>query len=327
MRYSPTCGCVHTAKTERTDTRVGSRGAEAVSIDQPIGKVHVELPQLSCLAPWLGSVCMPRANGQLITPMKGNTMIQNKFKEKIKAGQPVFGFYLGFQSPELVEFMGHAGFDYVFIDAEHFAFGLETTQALARAAELTGMTPIVRVAKNDPEVILGYLETGAFGIIVPHTNTLEEAQAAVRAVKYYPLGSRGAVSSSRAANYGLTQTATEYFAKANRQTVVIALVEEMKGINNLAEILTVEGVDGVSIGAGDLAMSMGFPGEPNHPQVRELVEKARAQIRASDKALGATVTTAEAAKKALADGALYITLSLGTILGQTVRDFLVQAKG
>lgn len=253
-------------------------------------------------------------------------MFTNRFKESIQAGQPVFGFYLHFPSPELVEFMGHAGFDYVFIDAEHFAFGLETTQALVRAANLMDMTPIARVPKNDPELILGYLETGVLGIIVPHTNTPDDAQAAVQAIKYQPLGHRGAGSSSRAANYGLTQTAPEYFEEANRRTLVIALVEEKEGIVNLPQILTVEGVDAVNIGSGDLAMSLGYPGQANHRQVRPLVEQARVQIKASGKALGATVSTAEAAREALADGALFITLSLGKLLGQTVRGFLSQSK-
>ena len=253
-------------------------------------------------------------------------MFTNRFKESISAGRPVFGFYLHFPCPELVEFMGLAGFDYVFIDAEHFAFGLETTQALVRAAQLTGMTPIARVPKNDPELILGYLETGVQGIIVPHTNTADEARAAVQAVKYHPLGHRGAGSTSRAADYGLTQTAPEYFEEANRQTLVIALVEEKAGIENLHEIVTVEGVDAVSIGSGDLAMSLGYPGQANHPQVRPLVEQAKAQIKASGKALGGTVANAEAAQEALAGGALYITLSLGVLMGQTVRGFLAGAK-
>jgi 4-hydroxy-2-oxoheptanedioate aldolase len=254
-------------------------------------------------------------------------MFENKFKAELRAGRPVFGFYLHFPSPELVEFMGHAGFDYVFIDAEHFAFGLETTQALVRAAQLMGMTPIARVPKNDPELILGYLETGVLGVIIPHTNTAEDARAAVRAVKYHPLGNRGAGSRSRAANYGLTQSAPEYFEEANRQTLVIALVEEKEGFKNLPEIVRVEGVDAVSIGSGDLAMSLGFPGHANHPQVRALVEQARAQVKASGKALGATVNSAEAARNALAEGALYITLSLGDLMGKTVREFLTQAKG
>jgi 4-hydroxy-2-oxoheptanedioate aldolase len=251
-------------------------------------------------------------------------MIKNRFKEKIKAGQPAFGFWLNFPSPELVEFMGYTGFDYVLIDAEHFAFGLETTQALVRAAELTGMTPIVRVRKNDQELILGYLETGVRGVVIPHTNTLEDAEAAVRAVKYPPLGTRGAGGMARAANYGLTQTSAAYYAEANRNTMVLPLVEELEGIRNLAQILSVEEVDGVTIGAGDLSLSMGST--QSDPRVSELVEKARAQIEASGKASGVTVASADAARKALADGALYITLALRTLLHQGARDFLNQAR-
>ena len=254
-------------------------------------------------------------------------MYENKFKAKIGAGETAFGFYLYFPSPELVEFMGHVGFDYALIDAEHFAFSMETIQGLARAAQLTGMTPLARMPKNDQELILGYLETGVQGVVIPHTNTAEDACAAVRAVKYYPLGDRGAGSRSRAANYGLTQGATEYFEEANRQTVVIALVEEPEGFRNLPEILDVEGVDCVSLGSGDLAMSMGYPGQSDHPEVQSLIQQAKAQIKASNKVLGATLSSGEAARKARADGALYITLSLGDLLGRTVREFLAQAKG
>lgn len=253
-------------------------------------------------------------------------MFTNRFKESIKGGRPVFGFYLHFPSPELVEFMGYAGFDYVLIDAEHFAFGLETIQALVRAAQLTGMTPIARVPKNDQELILGYLETGVLGIIVPHTNTAKDARAIVRAVKYQPLGNRGAGSKSRAANYGLTQTAPEYFEEANRQTLVIPNVEHKDGFKNLPEILTIEGVDAVQLGSGDLAMSLGLPGQASHPQVRSLVERARTQVIASDKALGVTVTSAQAAQEALAEGALYITLNLNILMGKTIQDFIAQAK-
>lgn len=249
-------------------------------------------------------------------------MIENRCKEKIAAGQPAFGFWLHFPSPELVEFMGFLGLDYVVIDAEHFAFGRETAQSLVRAAQLTGMTPIARVPKNDQELILGYLETGVLGVIVPHTNTAEDAQAAVRAVKYAPLGKRGAGSMARAANYGLTQRPPEYFEEANRQTMVIPLVEEEEGFHNLDEILAVEGLDIIDLGPGDLAMSLGLPGQSNHPRVVEMMEKARAQIRASDKALGATVRTAQAAKKAAAEGALWIDFDLKGVLSQSVRDFL-----
>lgn len=253
-------------------------------------------------------------------------MQKNLFKEKIKMGMPVYGFYLGFPSPELVEFMGYVGFDYVIIDAEHYAFNIETIQDIARASVLTNMTPIVRVPKNDQELILGYLETGIQGIIVPHIHNVAAARAAVEAVKYFPLGNRGAGSGTRTANYGLTQTSTEYFELANNQTVIIALIEDVEGIDNIPEILLVEGIDAVSIGSGDLAMSMGHPGNPNHPEVRSMVEKARANILSSDKALGSLANTSDAAQVAVREGSLFITLSFGAFLGNSMRDFLRNAR-
>lgn len=254
-------------------------------------------------------------------------MFDNKFKAKLRAGQPAFGFYLNFACPELVEFMGHAGYDYVLIDGEHFIFNMETVQSLARAAQLTGMTPVARVPKNDAELILLYLEAGVQGLVIPHVNTAEDAQAAVRAVKYHPLGKRGAGSRTRAANYGLTQSPAEYFEEANRQTMVLALVEEREGFQNLPEILKVEGIDCVSLGSGDLAMSMGLPGQMSHPDVQALIRQARSQVLASDKLLGITTNSAEGARKALGEGASYVTLSLGDLLTRTVRNFLHGARG
>src|SRR5438067_1428762 len=147
-------------------------------------------------------------------------MRTNTLKSKLAAGQPVVGPLLSFNSPELVEFLGLAGFDFVLIDAEHNLVDLDPCLQLVRAADAVGLTPLVRVPRNEPTTILAYLETGAQGIVVPHVRTADDAAAAVRAVKYAPVGRRSSAGSSRAAGYGLTQSAGEYFRAANEQTMV-----------------------------------------------------------------------------------------------------------
>jgi len=127
-------------------------------------------------------------------------MLENPVLKRIKSGEVCHGVYISWPCPDLVEFCGHLGFSWAFIDAEHGSIGRETCENLVRACNIVGMVPIVRVPENNRAVILSYLETGALGIIAPHVNTAADALALVEAVKYAPLGKRGAGSGSRAAN-------------------------------------------------------------------------------------------------------------------------------
>ncbi len=253
-------------------------------------------------------------------------MIMYRFAEKKRTGLPIMGFNLTFPSPDFAEFMGYLGFDYVFIDAEHFSFNMETIQSIARVSELTNMLPIARVPKNDPQMILGYLETGILGIVVPHINTAKDAQEIVDAVKYYPLGKRGANARARTARYGLKQTPAQYFEQANQQSVVITMIEELEGIQNLPEILCVSGVDYIDIGPSDLAMSVGLPGQSDHPQIQDLIKNAKRQIFSSDKGLVASVSTIEAGIQAIKEGAKLIEFNTNNFIKREALEFLQQSR-
>lgn len=246
--------------------------------------------------------------------------LHNPVKKKITEGEVAYGFYLHWPCPDIVEFAGHLGFEWVFIDAEHGPIGPRECTELIRACNVVGLVPIVRVPENNQATILGYLETGAMGIIAPHVNTAADAQALVDAVRYSPMGKRGAGSGTRAANFGVTQTASEYFRRANEVTIVSALVEEEAGVRNLDEILAVEGVDVVGIGAGDLAMSMG------NPDVRKMVDDAEARIAASGKVLDAVVRDAAGARQAVARGARLVAVGIPALLGSAGQSFLAQVR-
>jgi len=250
----------------------------------------------------------------------------NRFSVKKKKGIFRIGFNLTFPSSDLVEFMGQLGFDYVFIDAEHFTFNMETIINISRASELTGMMPIVRVPKNDPQIILGYLETGIKGIVVPHISTVKDAQAVVEAVKYYPIGRRGASGRTRAASYGLKQSLSQYFKHANQQSIVILMIEDLEGIHNLPEILFVPGVDYIDFGLSDLSMSMGFPGQIDHPQILEKINIAKQQINSSNKGLVVSVSTIEAGIQAINDGAELIEFNTNAFIKKEALDFLQQIR-
>lgn len=207
-------------------------------------------------------------------------MRTNTLKQKLRDGKPAFGVMITFPSPPIVEMLGYMGFDWVLIDNEHGSVTVDSAEDMVRAAELTGIAPIVRPVANKPEIIAPFLDRGAWGVQIPHVNTREEAQAAVAACKYFPEGQRGSFSRGRPAEYGLgTTTTPEYFAQANANTLVCLMLEEVEAIKNIDGIVSVQGVDVLFIGSGDLSQSMGYPGQQTHPEVQAWMEQGVKRIR------------------------------------------------
>jgi 4-hydroxy-2-oxoheptanedioate aldolase len=248
-------------------------------------------------------------------------MRHNRAKAMLAAGKPVNVVAPGYTSPGLVELLGRMGFDAVFIDCEHGAPGWEDVENMVRAAELVDVTPIVRVQANDPSTITRTLDRGAGGVQVPHINTREQAEAAVRAAKFAPLGHRG-FARGRAA-LGVQGSFTSH---ANQETMVIAMLEEAEALGNLDAILTVEHIDAFFIAPGDLAQSMGHPGEPDHPEVQQAVDDAVRRTRAAGRAPGVLATSGATARRYLDLGALFIHVALASLLQPGVRGFLAEFK-
>ena len=213
-------------------------------------------------------------------------MKKNQIKEKLAAGKPVYGAMVQFPDPDLVEILGYAGFDWILIDAEHGSINENDCLAMVRACELANTTSIIRPPTNHAESIMRYLDSGAQGVQVPRVNTAQEAQAAVDAVKYYPMGKRGVTSSSRCVDYGFNSSITDNMKFSNDETLVCVMIEELEAINNLSEILKVPGIDVFFLGGGDLAQTMGFPGNKNVPEVQVVVRDAIARIVAAGKVAG-----------------------------------------
>ena len=180
-------------------------------------------------------------------------MRENTLKQKLQAGKAVFGVMITFPSAPVVEMLGGLGFDWVLLDNEHGNITVDNVEDLVRAADLTGIAPIVRPVGNRPEIIAPFLDRGAWGVQVPHVNTAAEAEASVDAVKYYPLGHRGIFSRSRPANYGFSGSTEEYIKQANDNTLVCLMLEEVEAIDNLDELVRVDGVDVYFIGSGSFS--------------------------------------------------------------------------
>lgn len=255
-------------------------------------------------------------------------MRTNRVKANLRAGKPSFGIGTLWPSPELVEFCGYHGFDWLWIDLEHGAFDLGSLSNVVRAAEVSGMVPIARLPQTeDPELVLKYLETGLMGIITSHTRTRADVEFALQAIKYPPLGSRSA-GVMRPANLGVTGTSGEYYAASNQETMVMALVEDEEGLENIDEILSVDGLDAVVIGWGDLSLTQGHPGNRAHPQVAEIGNRAKAKILASKTvALQVTAQTGADARQAIEEGALMVRCSIPSILSPVCESWLKTARG
>lgn len=188
---------------------------------------------------------------------------------------------LGYTS--VAEIMAEAGFEWLVVDLEHSAITLDTAQQLIQVIEGCGVVPLVRVGENNALIIKRVMDAGAYGVIVPMVNNREQAEAAVKAVKYPPAGTRG-VGLARAQGYG--QRFDEYAETVNEESVVIAQIEHIDAIDNIESILSVDGIDGCIIGPYDLSASLGVPGKFDSPDMLRAIEKVEKTCTGKGIALG-----------------------------------------
>jgi len=253
---------------------------------------------------------------------------QNKAKATLKAGGTVIGAYMRHADLGITEILCSLGYDYLLFDSEHAPIGDRESENLARVCELTGVTAIARVPANQTWMISRRLDTGIQSIQIPMVNSRAEAEAAVRAAKYAPEGIRG-LAGARAANFGMTPgfTYAEHVRRSNEETMVIAQVETRQSIDALPEIVKVPGIDVVFIGPTDLSLSLGHPGQPDHPEVQAAFEEIRNIVLPSGIALGVLALTADSTRQWRARGARYILSVFEAIMAPAIRQYLENARG
>jgi 4-hydroxy-2-oxoheptanedioate aldolase len=196
---------------------------------------------------------------------------KNPVKQAIREGRTVFGLYVAVPSPMMVELAGYAGFDFVRIDVCHSAVDLPTIADMIRAAEASGVTPMVRV-DYDPHLIAKVLEAGAMGLFIPDVSTHEMARSVVDAVHFAPTGERGTFAASRVTRYGAISSG-DYAKWSNEEILLGVQIESKEAADNLEKTLSVDGIDMIGSGRGDLANALGLTGQKNHPSVLALEEK------------------------------------------------------
>ena len=220
--------------------------------------------------------------------------MDNRVKKILKEGKPTAGAWLQLTSTFSAEIMARAGFDWLIIDMEHAPGDFMNLAGQVQAMSATEAVPFVRAPWNDAVTIKRILDTGVMGVLVPYVNSAAEAKDAVAACKYPPEGIRGVAASPRAAYFG--QNSMEYLKNANDEIVIITAVETGEAVENLDEILAVEGLDGVFIGPMDLATSMGHFANASHPAVQEAIALIEEKTLAAGKFLGTIAGTWEQAK-------------------------------
>ena len=219
----------------------------------------------------------------------------------------------------LAEILSNVGFDWLSVDCEHSDIDVEGFTALARGMYGRGTVPMVRVRENDMLAIRQMLDAGAQGVIVPLVNTAEDARRAVAAAKYPPQGVRG-FCFSRMNEFG-TKFA-EYAASANENIAVVVMIESKQAVENIDEIMSVDGVDGVLIGPYDMSGSYGVTGDTSHPLIKGACRAVVEGCRRHGKSAGLhLVKPDEAAITAtIAEGFTFIALGVDMI-------FIQQAAG
>jgi len=226
----------------------------------------------------------------------------------------------------IVELIGHIGFDFVLIDAEHGPAGVESCENMVRAADSVETPVFIRIAENARQNILRYLDTGTQGVQLPMINTREEAEAVVQSVKYPPQGKRG-LAGIRAADYGLKMSLKDYTIMANKETLTVVQIETVEAMDNLEELLTVDGVDVFFIGPTDLSTSMGYTGQTTHPEVLAAIDKLVDRILAAGKVAGTIAYTDEALNRAKEIGFRYIVYGVIPMMVKSGREYLELARG
>ncbi len=231
-------------------------------------------------------------------------MRKNHVKARLKAGEPSIGTWLSLPSPESAEFVSALGLDWLVIDAEHNTVDPRTLAQMFVSMAHAPIAPMVRIPWNTPEHFKRAFDSGAWGIVVPNIQTREEAERAVYAARYHPLGGRGVGGGRHYLSFDTNSA--EYYEHANEELLLILMIEHAKGVENAEAILSTPGVDACFIGPNDLATSMGLglgvPLESDKPELVEAIQHIRKTCQAQGVAPGIHCSGAAGVNQRIAEG-------------------------
>ena len=251
--------------------------------------------------------------------------MDNGLKGRMRAGQSLIGCWINLCSNLAAEIVGQAGYDFAMIDMEHGPGSVADAIAVMQALG-PDCVPCVRSPSNDPVWIKRILDAGAQGVMIPSVNDETEAQSAVAACHYAPLGNRGmAATIVRASGFGANWQ--DYVRRIEAEVLVMCQIETGRAVENVDKIAAVEGVDMLFIGPFDLSASMGFLGQPDHPEVRSAIGRVESAAKAAGKFVGGISTPERSAEALLSDGYdLILPDSDVALLGEAARTSVSRLK-
>ena len=235
--------------------------------------------------------------------------MSNKIISNMKEGKKSYGISLSFYADEMVELAGAMGLDFVNYDGQHAPVTPETIDRFCRMCDGWGVTPTMRVPDQIPSNILNYIDRGIKAITIPFVNTREEAEAMVDCCYFAPTGHRS-YTSKRVQRFGLIDDLKQMMQDTNDDLLLMPQIEDIKAYNNLDEILKVNEINVFAGGPNDLAQSMGFPGQPDHPDCIKVTHEGTEKIHAAGKfrnedimvSVDATIAVRDSVREMLAGG-------------------------
>ena len=234
---------------------------------------------------------------------------RGELKRRLQAGETVIGPFVIVPSMTLVDALGYSGMDFCILDTEHGPLDMNTISELVIAADGTGLAPIVRVGDNDERLILRVLDVGAAGVQVPQINTKADAEKVIHSAKYVPMGERGMSIFTRAGDY-FKHAGEGHTERQNAETLVVVHIEGQRGLDNLDEIMTVQGIDVLFLGPYDISQSLGVPGDVLNPKVATAIEQASEKARSQGRAVGSYAKDIEMGKWLLGVGVQYLSINV-----------------
>ncbi|MGO4737193.1 4-hydroxy-2-oxoheptanedioate aldolase [Bosea sp. 2KB_26] len=245
----------------------------------------------------------------------------NTFKRALNEGRHQLGLWCSLPGAYAAEAVAGSGFDWLLFDTEHSPGDPLTVLAQLQAVAPYPVSAVVRPASNDAVLIKRFLDFGAQTLLIPYVQNAEEAKAAVAAMRYPPAGIRGVSGVTRATRFGRV---ANYGKRAEEELCLLVQIETQEALDNLEAIASVDGVDGVFIGPADLAASLGHVGEPGHPSVTALIEKAIGRIRACGKPAGILTPDTAFAARCIELGTLFTAVGVDAAMLVKATDALAR---
>lgn len=254
-------------------------------------------------------------------------MAKNVLKERLGAGEVVHGLLSPNIEPDLVETLRLLGFDLYILDTEHGTAGPTEAAGVVRACEAAGLAPLVRPRGLDAKLILQFLDAGMNGIMLPGVRSADDVKRLVEAVKYPPAGLRG-LAAMRANGFLLGEEKQEaWIARANRETLVLPQIETKEALERVEELAAVPGVDGFIVGPRDLALALGFPDGPGHPEIETAIDRVVAAAKRHGLVVGTVAPTGARAKDLASRGLTIILHSVTALLKTGAEAYFKAARG